>query len=216
MADTGWRRNKYGGWFNINNYMNDKIRGIADYNDDEDRFLVDNQNLIYDPNTATEEQRQAIMEYTREMGYGDSNMVNGYLNGEKQLSDSAKLIVEKRIKALDSCITQQVNKDFYAYRGVPIRGEDLQVGKIIENKGYTSASINKYDASTFSTAKGTTIKLRVKAGTKALYIGEHTSNFRNEHELLIQRGKSIRIIKSEKLFDKSGDFINYEIEGELI
>lgn len=35
MADTGWRRNKYGGWFNINDikdkpttndYMNDKIR----------------------------------------------------------------------------------------------------------------------------------------------------------------------------------------------
>lgn len=26
MEDTGWRRNKYGGWFNINDYMNKKIR----------------------------------------------------------------------------------------------------------------------------------------------------------------------------------------------
>lgn len=26
MEDNGWRRNKYGGWFNINDYMNKKIR----------------------------------------------------------------------------------------------------------------------------------------------------------------------------------------------
>ncbi len=214
--DSGWRRNKYGGWFNINDYVNNKIRGIVDYNEDEDKFLLDNQNLIYDSGNISEEQRKAIKEYTTGYGYGGSEMVNGYLNNKRELSDGAKVLVREKIGQLDKTINQETKNSFYIYRGVEIKGEDLQVGKVLENKGYTSASIYKYDASNFSGARGTTLKLLVKKGTKALYIGENTSSYRNEHEILIERGKSIKIIKNEKIFDKDGKFINYEIVGELI
>ena len=201
----GWVTLKDGRRILINNYMNDKIRGIKDYNGDEEGFLVDNQNLIYDPGSATEEQRNAVREYTAGLGYGDSKLVNGYLNNTRELSEGAKELVKEKIRLLDSCINKKVNKSLYVYKGTDIKVEDLKVGKIIKNNGYTSTSIFKNDALDFSERKGTVIKLKVNSGTKALYIGENTSSYRNEHELLIERGKSIKIIK-----------IGDEVIGELI
>ena len=205
MEDSGWRRNKYGGWFNINDYMNDRIRGINDYNENEDDFLVDNQNLIYDPYNLTQQQRDSIREYTNGIGYGDFKLINGYLNETRELSDGAKEIIRQKIKTLDSCINAETKKPFYTYHGTKLNKENLSVGQIIENKGYTSTSIFKNDAGDFTGPNGTIIKLKVKLGTKALYIGENTSNYKNEHELLIEKGKSIKIIKN-------GD----EVIGELV
>lgn len=41
MEDTGWRRNKYGGWFNINDVMNNKIRNDAGLNITAEQLLND-------------------------------------------------------------------------------------------------------------------------------------------------------------------------------
>ena len=57
---------------------------------------------------------------------------------------------------------------------------------------------------------GGVVKLKVKKGIKALYIGEDTANFRNEHELLIERGHSCKITKYE--YNELG----YNIEAEII
>lgn len=60
MADTGWRRNKYGGWFNINEiknkqttneYMNNKIRqskNIITFTDEEKKFAEKYKNKEVD------------------------------------------------------------------------------------------------------------------------------------------------------------------------
>lgn len=121
---------------------------------------------------------------------------------------------------MNSCITQSLNEDIYTYRGIKIKPKDLEVGKIIENKGFTSTSIYKSDASNFSygnvEGSGAIIKIKASKGTKALYIGDKTSFHRNEHELLFEKGRSLKITKIEKLFDKDGDFMNYDIEGEFI
>lgn len=216
MEDTGWRRNKYGGWFNINEVMNNKIRNVKDYSDNEEMFEKENQNILYKNQTFTDQQKDVIKEYTSEDGYGSNNVVNKYLNGEKQLSESAQEIVDKKIQTLDSCINQTLNNNIYVYRGINIRPKDLIEGQIIENKGFTSTSLYRSDASNFSVAGGATIKLKVNKGEKVLYIGKNTSAKHNEHELLFNRNKSIKIVKIEKLFDQDGDFMNYEIQGELI
>lgn len=216
MADTGWRRNKYGGWFNINDSMNNKIRNIKDYDGDEGLFEYENQNVLYENQSLTEQQKNVIREYTNEDGYGSNEIINRYLNGEKELSEGAVSIVNQKIQVLESSITQPLNRDIYVYRGIKGSPKDLAVGSALPNKGFTSTSISRYDASNFGIGTGTTVKIRVKRGTKALYIGKHTSASHNEHELLFGQGKQIKIVKVEKLFDKDGDFMNYEVLGELI
>lgn len=216
MADTGWRRNKYGGWFNINQTMNDKIRNIKDYNDDEGLFEYENENVLYENQSFTPEQQNVIREYTSEDGYGSNQIINRYLNGEKQLSEQAATIVDRKINILESSITQPLKKDIYVYRGIQVSPKNLIEGQIIPNKGFVSTSIYRSDASNFSIGAGTTVKIKVKQGTKALYIGKHTSASHNEHELLFERGKQIKIVKIDRLVDKDGDFMNYEVLGELI
>lgn len=214
--DTGWRRNKYGGWFNVNEYMNSKVRNISDYNDDESLFEQENQNTLYENQNMTDNQKEIIREYTSEDGYGSNETINGYLNGTKELSEGAAKIVNNKAEILESTISQPLNKDIYIYRGIKIKPKELTEGQIIENKGFTSASIYRSDASNFSVNAGTTIKVKAKKGTKALYIGKHTSAKNNEHEILFGKGKSMKIVKIEKLYDQDGDFMNYEVLAELI
>lgn len=188
----------------------------VDYNEKEDEFKKQNKNVIYENQNFNENQKNIIREYTSEDGYGSNEVINKYLNNEKELGDNVKKIVDKKINILDSCITQPLNENIYVYRGIKIKPESLKVNGMIENKGFISTSIYKYDAGNFGIGTGTIIKIKVNKGTKALYIGDKTSFKKNEHELLFGRNHSIKIIKIEKLFDKDGDFMNYDIEGELV
>lgn len=200
--------------------LESKNKETSDFNDDEVLFKEKNENILYENQNFTESQKQAIKEYTSENGYGSNETINRFLNGEKELGTEASKIVNQKIDTLESCITQPLNEDIYVYRGIKTRPKDLQVGQIIENKGFTSTSIYRSDASNFSygskEGSGTTIKIKASKGAKALYIGDKTSFHRNEHELLFGKGHSLKITKIEKLFDKDGDFMNYEIEGELL
>lgn len=205
MNDTGWRRNKHGGLFNINDYMNNKIRNVVDYDNDEDRFKTENADVVYNEEELTTTQKNVIDEYTYGTGYGSCETMNGYLNGTKELGPGASEITLAKAEALESAINKPLNREIYVYRKIHNATSEIREGQIIENKGFTSTSITKNKATNLDTLPGTTIKLRVKKGTKALYIGSKTGAPYNEHELLFGKNHSIKITKVD----------SYEIYGEL-
>ena len=89
-----------------NEYMNNLIKNknkIFDYNGDAVEFAMQNPNLLY-YERLNDEQKKAIKEYTAGYGYGDHKLVNGYLNGTRQMSEGAISEVKKKIGLLDSSI----------------------------------------------------------------------------------------------------------------
>ena len=175
-------------------------------------FVSNNPGVDYNESNLDNNEKRAISDYTSGFGYGGSDIVNRYLNGLKELSPDVKKIVDEKIKYLDSAIKNKLSENIQVFRGIDVHPRELSEGLVINNYGFTSTSISRYQASKF----GTTIKVNVKKGTPALFIGSNTSSTQNEHELLFGRGHAIKITKIEKLFDKDGDFMNYEIEGELL
>ena len=203
--------------YTTNDYMNNKLRGeyynknddnynITDYDNNEIYFEAEHQNIMYDNCVKTDEQKRAIADYTTDTGYGGSEIVNRFLNGEKQLGEKATTLVEEKVKIIDSCISERLIKPIYFYRGVELNPEDLKVGYPIPNKGFTSGSIYIEDAK----KHGHVIKTKAFAGEKALYIGNKTSHEEPEHEILFGRNHSTIITKITK---NNGQ---YEIEGKLV
>lgn len=238
--DTGWRKNKYGGLFNIfkkkekqdtNKYMNERIREkvIAskiiennyDYDEGEQDFIEKNTNIIYDNCVKTDEQVQAIYEWTRDdTGYGSADYINEHLKEEHGLYYE---IARQKADIVESCINQTLNSDTIVFHGGDYEANQLFKDNEIEIKGLLATSLSKSLASNFAVKKnGITMKLHARSGLEALYIGEktsftdHTGKIKNEQELLFKSGHKIRIIYAEKLYDKSGNFMNWDVEGDII
>jgi hypothetical protein len=200
----------------MNNYIKQKSKNIKDYNENEEQFKKNNQNILYENQNFTDEQKNAIKEWTSDTGYGGSSTINRFLNNKKELSPEAQKIVNEKIEILQSTINQPINEDIYVWYGTKVSPKDLQQGQILPNNGFTATSIYQYNAGVHSYNAGSLIKIKVNKGTKALYIGDKTSFSKNEYELLFGKGHSVKIDKIQKLYDKDGDFMNYEVEGELI
>lgn len=196
--------------FTTNDYMNNKIKVMAkkkitNYDNDESSFKNKNENISYKKCVKTNEQINAIADYTSDTGYGGSEMVNRFLNGEKEVSKEVAEIIRKKADIIESCISQPLKEDIYFYRGMDIKVEDLKVGQSLDNKGFTSGSIYETDAK----KHGQVIKTKAFSGQKALYIGDDTSHEESEHEILFGKNHSTVITKIKKNNGK------YEIEAEL-
>lgn len=153
-------------------------------------FHSDNPDIDYENVVNTRDKKDAVRQYTA----GDYDNINNYLKGNGDFTEGQKTTFNDTIKQMDSCFTGKTQNDFYTYRGIAIDKNNINVGDIITNKGYTSTSISKFIADDFSEYyKGTTIQIKVNKGTKALFIGPHSSSSFNEEELLFARGASIRI-----------------------
>lgn len=189
-----------------NDYMNEKIRNIKSYDENEEKFKRENSNILYENNVITEEQQLAIEDYTSDYGYGSSDMINRVLNGEKNVSNNVREFISKNTRHIDSCIKGTIKQDIYVYKKVRNSIEELKVNKEISNKGFTSTSIYESSASKVYSGNGIIIKIKVSRGTKALYIGDKTSFATNEHELLFGRNHKIKITKIN----------GTEVLGELI
>ena len=154
-------------------------------------FVEENADVLYENNVKTEEQKQAISDYTR-FAY---TPINSYLRGDENLyhkKDEEKL--KEKIKIIDSCFNGSLSKNIIAYRAMKFNEnfKKPKEGDIIENKGYSSTSINpEY----IHESLGRIIRLKVKKGTKALYIDENSSNITGERELLFPRNMKIKITK---------------------
>ena len=154
-------------------------------------FVEENKEVLYENNVKTEKQKEAIADYTRFA----FTPINGYLRGDKHSyreEDVDKL--KEKIETIDSCFNGSLNKNMITYRAIRFN-EDFKkpkVGDVIENKGYSSTSINP---ESIHESLGRIIMLKVKKGTKALYIDNNTSNISGENELLFPRNMKIKITK---------------------
>lgn len=154
-------------------------------------FVEENADVLYENNVKTEEQKQAISDYTR-FAY---TPINSYLRGDEKLyykEDEEKL--KEKVKIIDSCFNGSLSKNIVAYRAMKFNEnfKKPKEGDIIENKGYSSTSINpEY----IHESLGRIVRLKVKKGTKALYIDENSSNITGERELLFPRNMKIKITK---------------------
>lgn len=198
--DTGWRRNKYGGLFNINETYQKKE--YKKYNSEEE-FLDDNDNmdLLDQCLNATKsmdeayDMKDAISEYTDENYRNNYLLINGRLNREEILADDTKRNVDLIQKAISA---NPLKKDMMVYRAVDLKDFDnIRIGSEIYNKGFTSTSLTEYVAKKFEYGKyePAMIEIQVPAGTKGVYIGADTFSQMNEKEILFGLNTKITIIE---------------------
>ena len=170
-------------------------------------FSEDNPDVDYENNVKDYYSKEAIKKYTAGEGIQSYENINNYLNGNKTFNEEEITKIKDTITKIDKCIENKTQVDLYTYRGIAIDSKEIQIGDEIKNKGYTSTSISKYIADDFTEYyKGTTIKIKVKKGTKALFIGPHSGSDYNEEELLF--GRNTKIVITGK--DDNG------VYGELI
>lgn len=178
-----------------------------DYNERLNNFKKDNPDVDYDNLNLTKAQKYSIDEYVEDSRYTNEFCdlrAEGYsieqIKEMGELNDKQVQIIENRIKNLDNSCTGKLSQDIVTYRGLREDPSDIKVGSIINNKGYCSTSISKEVAEGFGEDYGFHIKLNVKSGTPALYIGDRKDasgkfNFHNMQELLFPRNSKIKITK---------------------
>ena len=150
--------------------------------------------IDYQKQVDTWEKQNAVNTYTAsEDKLLNYENINAYLNGKKDFTPDEQKKLDEVVNNLDSCFGK-TDEDMICYRGIAIKKDGLNVGDEIFNKGFTSTSYNKGIADDFSNYYGgSTIEIKVKKGTNALFIGYHTSGNFDEAEVLFGRGAKIKI-----------------------
>lgn len=183
-------------------------QGYASYNYSSD---VDNAqpSISYGQNVRSEEQKEAVRAYTAGKDIDSYENINEYLNGRRSFEGADKEKIDSTIETLDSVMTGRTDSNMMVYRGIAISADQIDVGDSISNKGFTSTSAAKSVADDFAAYYGgTTISIKVPAGTPALFVGYNTGGDFDEAEVLFGRKATIRIV------GKSGSDIIGEIAYE--
>jgi len=111
--------------------------------------------------------------------------------------------VPQKIAALDTALNKVTAPvDFLAYCGLSseLKSDDFTPGKKFKFKGYRSTSINPNIALNFNSRSNVSssrrqtvlLQIRVKAGSKGMFVEEFTSNV-GESEYLLPRGTTVKI-----------------------
>lgn len=154
----------------------------------------------------TKTEIDALNKYTSSYFKG----LNEYLRFGKKNTDKE---YEKFIKIMDKAFAKaKTDKVYYSIRKLDssvftdLYGKDEKkwAGKIFEDKGYMSSSVSRHGF--FGQLK---MFIRVPEGANAVYI-ESISRYKEEAELLINRGARLRIVDAKKV-DNS-----YEVYLDLI
>ena len=120
------------------------------------------------------------------------------MNGTASFDEEDTKTLDETIKQIDSSISGKTDSNMMVYRGIAIGAGDIDVGDVISNAGFTSTSAVKDVADDFANYYGgTTISIKIPAGTKALFIGYNTGGDFDEAEVLFGRGASIKIVGKE-------------------
>lgn len=169
---------------------------------------VDNAqpSISYGQNVQSDAQKQAVRAYTAGQDVDSYENINEYLNGRKTFEGKDKEKLDATIEQLDSVVTGKTDSNMMVYRGIAIPADEIAVGDTIFNNGFTSTSAVKSVADDFSAYySGSTISIKVPAGTPALFVGYNTGGDFDEAEVLFGRKTTIKIV------GKSGS----EIIGEI-
>ncbi len=125
--------------------------------------------------------------------------------------------IDKTIAALDAAMEKmKLEHDVIIYRGIRslkfLKGQDPKdvVGKVIEDKGYTSTTASQTVAASFmqgGEGKNVRMQIHVPAGTQAIdmrdALPENDKSF-EEHEILLHRSSKMKVMK----VDEHGNTVN--------
>ena len=160
--------------------------------------------------------------------------VSSYLRDSNAYSDKNKFslnhlntdTINKHVAGIDAIFNKPETKipnDLTVYRGIRSRGiftKDI-VGKTITDNAFMSTSIDPLTARHFSDAQmNNTVKMVLPEGTKAIYTDglikplktSFGNNFSREHEMLLPRGSSMKILEKKTYNDKYGSHNYYTAE----
>lgn len=122
MADTGWRKNKYGGWFNINDYMNKKIRSKS----------VTNDNKLSDKTIENAYNREEAKKYTGRRVYITKTTPDDFLKLTTTKEQYNEIIDEVNSKKYESSAVEALNKDDNSW---PFLEVNMTTGKVVSHEG---------------------------------------------------------------------------------
>jgi len=152
--------------------------------------------------TLTSTEKESIREYSS-LNYRD---INAFLRDPKSIDDSDKGWVQDEIAILDKTVVKGViPADLTTYRGIEAYGGTLDffqqnIGSVVRDDAFQSTSLNRETAFRFADEGGAVIHISVPKGYNGLYISSlslHDGGVSTqaEHELLLPRGTSYKIVK---------------------
>lgn len=211
MEDSGWRRNKYGGLFNVNEYMNNKIRNKGK------EFQIANEEQINEmdkqtaniKNSMSKEEKKAMGSIA---GIGHREINETLLFGEPK----EKIIytniddIKKDISLIENVLKKSKTKNnLTVFRGTYEDLSKYKSGDIITMNNFPHTSLSENIAKRWAFNKGEggcMIQIEVPKGTNGLYLGDNFSS-QNEKELLLKNGLQYRLKNKKRK--------NYEEYGEI-
>lgn len=138
-------------------------------------------------------------------------LINGCLRFEEPISDATRAA----INGLDTAIAKSVtSRDIVVYRGVDetyartLEARDLATGDFLQDAGFLSTSLDENVARRFlgSAGGGMLIKIKVRAGSKALDVSPYSKN-PDEKEFLLSRDAELRVVG----YDADSDVLELEV-----
>lgn len=161
-------------------------------------------------------------------GYSNINLyLNGYQFGEPMSGGFKSPFFDGEIANLDSAISSsRTINDVDVWRGFnmprDLSRDDftalLRDGDIINEKGFMSTSFSRDSAVNFAALRSTPLLLKIKvpAGTPALHIHMGMSKVYGEHEVILPRGSSLRLLTRPSYQKIRGEARGYVAEAELV
>ena len=159
------------------------------------------------------EEKQAIIRYQ-----SNNLEFNEFLRTGNKFSEFGPQATPKEYRHLDEAISRsRINADTTLYRGTStamfknhsVKGS---IGKVISDKGYMSTSTQRNSAEMY--AEDVLLKINAPKGTKGAKISGLDAKFKENHEILLPRNTSYKILSVKEIKGNTG--VSYEVEAEIV
>lgn len=180
----------------INNF-NDNIYSTKNYSFSDKKY----KKLLKDAKLwgkqLSKKEYKAVGDYTGNKYYRDINksLITGHAKNKfiKNTTKSLKAATNKFYLPFDLTVYRGTNEELM---NLSLNNQPLKVGAMIQNKGYSSATLSKDTAVDYS--KGVVYKINVPKGYHGAYI-EPLSKFTTEKEYLINPNAKMRVTGIQKV-----------------
>lgn len=196
------------GWSFYNDALNKREKEdskILKQKDKEATAVSKELEKLYKPSMFSEEEMDAITEYTNE-GYG---LVNRYLykGHDPEATPDQDEYLARMIEGLDSAFEEtQAPFPYTVYSGLSSRysADKIVPGNEYIFRGYLSTSLS-FDVSISSFAEGknaVVLQIEIAKGQKSIYV-DPLSEHQGEAETMLPRGTKIKVISGPHMTDYS-------------
>lgn len=195
-------------WSFYNNALNKREKEdqkIVKQKDKEATAIAKELEKFYKPSMFSEEEMDAISEYTNE-GYG---LVNRYLykGHDPEATPEQDEYLARMIENLDSAFEEtQAPFPYTVYSGLSSRysADKIKPGSEYIFRGYLSTSLS-FDVSISSFAEGdnaVVLQIEIAKGQKSIYV-DPLSEHQGEAETMLPRGSKIKVVSGPHITDYS-------------